>query len=194
MTFKENLCLTWQTQRTIQKNGVFKKTDLTDKFLDHYLRKPSTWPVAPVDLRLDRERGVWTVPNSFRIIQVDATGYIETGTAGEANVLNGGAIYDDGGGFVNDPTIDLSVPSWAETGVSGSTFAFFDTLDCKWYPLGLSAGSGGGGSGTNIAANTYCGGAGNTIIDTQLDLITFDHGLYVSADVGIPTWLKMTQD
>ena len=172
------------------KNGTFVKTDLKDKFLDHYLRKPSTWPVAPIDLRLDRERGVWTVPNSFRIVQVETTGFIAVGTEDTANLLNGGNIYDSEGVSVDDPTINLSVPSWSDAGVSGSTFAFFDTQDCKWYPLGSSSGGGGGGGGKpDIAANTYCGGQGNTITDTQLDLITFDHGLYVSADAGTNSYM-----
>jgi hypothetical protein len=41
-------------------SGVFESSGLHGtKFLDGHLRKPHTWPVAPVDLRLDRSRGVW---------------------------------------------------------------------------------------------------------------------------------------
>lgn len=43
------------------EGGIFVDSGLTCKFLDNWLRKPKTWPVAPIDLRLDRERGVWTV-------------------------------------------------------------------------------------------------------------------------------------
>lgn len=42
-------------------SGVFETDNLDDNlFLDDFLRKPKTWPVAPVDLRFDRERCVWT--------------------------------------------------------------------------------------------------------------------------------------
>lgn len=43
------------------EGGIFVDSGLTCKFLDDWLRKPKTWPVAPIDLRLDRERGVWTL-------------------------------------------------------------------------------------------------------------------------------------
>ena len=42
--------------------GVFEAAGLKDRFLTHYLRKPHTWPVGPIDLRFDRARGVWTQP------------------------------------------------------------------------------------------------------------------------------------
>ena len=38
--------------------GTFQSVGLKDKFLDYHLRMPHTWPVAPVDLRFDRSRGV----------------------------------------------------------------------------------------------------------------------------------------
>lgn len=40
-------------------SGIFSTSNLQSKFLDGHLQKPHTWPVAPIDLRLDRERGVW---------------------------------------------------------------------------------------------------------------------------------------
>ncbi len=41
-------------------SGIFATSGLdADKFLDGHLQKPHTWVVAPVDLRLDRDRGVW---------------------------------------------------------------------------------------------------------------------------------------
>jgi hypothetical protein len=50
------------------KNGIFTKEGLKDKFLKDWLGKPATWPAAPVDLRFDRERGLWVSPQSYRII------------------------------------------------------------------------------------------------------------------------------
>jgi hypothetical protein len=47
--------------------GTFVASGLNDTFLSKWLRKPHTWPVAPVDLRFDRDRGVWTVP-TYRLL------------------------------------------------------------------------------------------------------------------------------
>ncbi len=52
--------------------GVFESGDgtaLSFSFLDGWLQQPKTWPVAPIDLRLDRDRGVWTVPVAPRRVK-----------------------------------------------------------------------------------------------------------------------------
>lgn len=41
------------------ESGVFATTGLTNRFYPDWLKKPQTWPVAPIDIRLNRERGVW---------------------------------------------------------------------------------------------------------------------------------------
>lgn len=48
--------------------GKFKRTGLSDKFMKEWISAPKTWPVGPVDLRFDRERGVWTAPSQNKII------------------------------------------------------------------------------------------------------------------------------
>lgn len=48
--------------------GQFRKDGLTDKFLKNWLQNPKTWPVGPIDLRFDRERGVWTCPSPNKIL------------------------------------------------------------------------------------------------------------------------------
>jgi hypothetical protein len=46
-------------------SGIFEDTGLDPtKFLDGHLQKPHTWVTAPIDLRLDRDRGVWVAGNS----------------------------------------------------------------------------------------------------------------------------------
>lgn len=47
---------------TDAENGNFSDGPLEHKFADDWLRNCKTWPVAPVDLRYDRHRGVWTIP------------------------------------------------------------------------------------------------------------------------------------
>lgn len=41
-------------------SGDFTDENLTNQFLPNWLQKSKTWPVAPIDLRFDRDRGVWT--------------------------------------------------------------------------------------------------------------------------------------
>ena len=265
---------------TDSRQGTFVSTNLKDEFLDDWIQKRETWPVAPVDLRYDRLRKVWTVPNTFRIIQVKATGGVPAGTsATDCEPLNIDTVYKSDGTTVSSPKITVTNPSWNANIESGkSFFAFYDTKDCTYYPLAASGGGSGGsgikiidstfcdtsyspsittcqdvtgcitfgnglgvvndgggdytvnalyyissagagrcdgasditktyfnhlkvGSGlkatdngdcsftiegcnSKIAANTYCGGKGNTVIDTALDLITFEHGFYVTAEGG----------
>lgn len=78
--------------------GNFKTSDLKDKFLKDWLNKPKTWPVAPVDLRFDRERGMWVSPQAYRIVvakiikKVDAYG---SGKAVLINTKDGNKYYKD---------------------------------------------------------------------------------------------------
>ena len=48
--------------------GLFTEDNLHCAFMENWLRKPHTWPVAPVDLRFDRKRGVWVSPPAYDII------------------------------------------------------------------------------------------------------------------------------
>ena len=55
--------------------GLFAKTNLTDKFMTNWIENPRTWPVGPVDLRFDRNRGVWTCtpPNMIVLARITGT-------------------------------------------------------------------------------------------------------------------------
>jgi hypothetical protein len=48
--------------------GKFRKDGLTDKFMKNWISNPRTWPVGPIDLRFDRERGVWVCPSPNKIV------------------------------------------------------------------------------------------------------------------------------
>lgn len=51
--------------------GSFTEENLTDRFMSEWLSKPATWPVGPVDLRFDRDRGVWvSPPQDYKVIVV----------------------------------------------------------------------------------------------------------------------------
>ena len=135
------------------REGVYTAEGLTDKFMSGWLKKSKTWPVAPVDLRFDRSRGVWTVPNSFRIIQVENTGAeIAPGNSGSVKVLNPTTLYGSGGDLITTQTINLFVPSWQGDEVTSgeSLYSFYDTNDSKWYPIQS-------GGGQDFKDLPYCG-------------------------------------
>lgn len=88
------------------KGGDFTKTDLKDKFLSNWLGKPATWPVAPVDLRFDRARGVWVSPQPPRLIRAILDTKLDKNNSCEASVLFNpinNDVYDAEGNIVDDP-------------------------------------------------------------------------------------------
>lgn len=72
----------------LAESGIFRKTGLKDKFLKNWLGNPKTWPVAPVDLRFDRHRGVWVAPTSNKLIVARLTQALSPYGKAEAELLN----------------------------------------------------------------------------------------------------------
>ncbi len=76
----------------------------TDKFIPNVLQKPQDWITAPVDLRYDATRKVWTSPPAYAHVTGEITGidndnhYIQTN----------GTFYDATGGVVTEATITAS--------------------------------------------------------------------------------------
>lgn len=99
--------------------GQFRKDKLTDKFLDNWIQNPKTWPVGPVDLRFDRERGVWTCPSPNKIVVARlkeplfpygiATAELINPSAGDANPIKFYQNYGIWG--PNGENIKLSLPA-----------------------------------------------------------------------------------
>lgn len=69
------------------KVGSFKNTNNKDKFLKDWLQKPSTWPVAPVDLRFDRDRGLWVSPPSYKIVVAKLEDKLESYGKAKASII-----------------------------------------------------------------------------------------------------------
>ena len=84
--------------------GTFESANLEQKFMDGFLRKSHTWPVAPVDLRLDRDRGVWTIPQyrDLEVIVQEEIGCLESGLA---NQVSGPELYDFEGNVIETPQL-----------------------------------------------------------------------------------------
>ena len=131
--------------------GEFKNTDLEDNFMTDWLRKSHTWPVAPVDLRLDRKRGVWTIPQSARILRATIDTNISQGSSGDASPSNLPTVYDAAGNAVaaSNSKIIVSAPD-ANLTAGEKITAYYDTEDCIYYPI--QTGGGGGGSSLTISS------------------------------------------
>lgn len=68
--------------------GSFAKTRLTNKFMKNWLGNPRTWPVAPIDLRYDRDRGVWVSPPPDRIVVARLSETLFPNKTAKAELLN----------------------------------------------------------------------------------------------------------
>ena len=116
-------------------SGQFKVdySGLSDKFYNGFLQDDTTWPAAPVDLRYDRKRGVWTTPPGFKILQVEATGIIKAGTSRTVNVLNAGDSYDASGNLISGTVL---LTNFTDVDVcSGRLMAQYDELNDQYWPL-----------------------------------------------------------
>ena len=115
------------------ENGTFTTSSLTDKFLSNFMANPKTWPVAPLDLRLDRERGVWTTPPPPRPLHATNEGCIKDEPASDVNNIKPNTV-DENGAAIGSPTIDVEWP-WTPSPPSGiGKFpSYYDNIDCKHY-------------------------------------------------------------
>lgn len=127
--------------KEIINNGNWRSENLTEQFYQDWLQKPNLWPAAPIDLRFDRERGVWTAPPAYKIVVVEAENAIGPYGSGTARVVNSYQGNSYGTTMVNASGVNV-----VETGVSvvledriGSPmaadekqYAYFDTFSSKY--------------------------------------------------------------
>jgi hypothetical protein len=103
------------------KDGNFKTTGLKDQFIKDWLKKPATWPVAPIDLRFDRKRGVWVSPQPYKIVVAKIVKEVPAFGSGLGVLVNyGNKLYDTDG---NEITTDSEVCCVSTTG------------ECNWIDV-----------------------------------------------------------
>lgn len=68
--------------------GTFNHQNTTNKFMTNWLAQPETWPIGPVDLRFDRDRGVWVCPPPDRILLAELTAELKESGCVQAKLLN----------------------------------------------------------------------------------------------------------
>ena len=157
----------------IQKSGIFRTevsgegdaavTGLQDYFMQDWLHKPSAWPVAPVDLRYDRQRGVWVSPPDYKIVVVEAGDSVSAYGSGTGYLINeredkkyNQEIYDasgvpvkaDDGNEVAKITIEDRIGRNISSGEK--SYAYFDAFTSTYLLMG------GGGGGGAIKIGKFC--------------------------------------
>jgi hypothetical protein len=128
-------------------SGVFVKENLKDKFLTNWLNRPKTWPVGPVDLRFDRERGVWVSPQPYKIVVAKIVQRVNPFGDGKAILINNeGAkkyykdLYDANG----EPIV---------TGGDSTTAPPGTPTQAKWVIISVGSCNTGTGTGTPSGCN-----------------------------------------
>ena len=151
--------------KDVAYDDIPSTTGLKDKFLNNWLSKPGTWPVGPVDLRWDRNRGVWVSPPSHKIVVVEATQDIDEYGSGSGVLINrnidankryGEEIFDEDGTIIksdnlaqnNDTKIQIADRLGTSIGAGERGYAFFDGFSSEYLMLG--------GAGTPIRIGKFC--------------------------------------
>ncbi|MBU2052407.1 hypothetical protein KKH13_04355 [Patescibacteria group bacterium] len=125
--------------------GVFASTGLQDYFMNQWLKKSHTWPVAPVDLRFDRARGVWVSPPAHRFVTVDLKNTLNGFGSTSGTVVTGEALYDTTGlivGGVNGlPSIMINDNIGKSISSGTRILTYYDPYSCQYHPLVEGSGS-----------------------------------------------------
>jgi len=125
----------------------------TDKFKDAWLQDDTLWPTAPVDLRYDRKRGVWTVPPAFRILEVSGDP-INAGGSASVDVLNAGDVYDSAGSAISQKTVTVTNITASTTPSGQNYLAYYDNVNNQYWPI--FPGSGGGDGNLCVQQDELC--------------------------------------
>jgi hypothetical protein len=73
------------------ETGIFKNDGTKNKFMKNWLQNPKTWPVGPIDLRWDRDRGLWVCPPPDRIVVAQLLTDLSPYGSSRAILLNPGS-------------------------------------------------------------------------------------------------------
>jgi hypothetical protein len=120
------------------KLGSFTTNGLKDRFLENWLGKPATWPVAPVDLRFDRNRGVWVSPPGPSIIIATLDSKLDANSSCQASIVFDDAenkIYDKDGNIVTNGKIIVYDKLGCTYNENTKIYAYFNTCLNKYIIL-----------------------------------------------------------
>lgn len=133
------------------------ENDNTDRFATNWLLESSKWPVGPIDLRFDRNRGVWVSPPPYKIVVVkllddlspysNTSGVIINENISE-NIQYGLDLYDKDGNIIMADQANSVATVMLEDRLgslhSKDTFvyAYYDTYSAKYLILSAGASEG----------------------------------------------------
>lgn len=119
--------------------GVFETGSLECKFMDDWLRKPHSWPVAPVDLRYDRERAVWVSPPQYMTVCGRLKEDLAPSGSALAEIVDGPDLVDcSGTAFTGEFYVHDCIGVCL---TSGDSFqAEYDSRDCKYKMINQKGG------------------------------------------------------
>lgn len=111
--------------------GKFRKDGLTDKFMKDWIANPRTWPVGPIDLRFDRERGVWVCPSPNKIIVARLKESLQPYNKAKAELIN-----PEAGGIKFYEHYNISGPNGENVKLSmeSTSIVVYDFLGIKLCP------------------------------------------------------------
>jgi hypothetical protein len=141
----------------IMESGYFNPSGLKDEFYEDWLQKPATWPVAPVDLRFDRERGVWVSPPQHKIVVAKTSTNIEPYGTGSGILIDdryGYSVYDASGNLIDtseggDAIIEIEDRIGSNWSKDQKAYAYFDSFTSKYLLLA------GGGAGSSLKIGRF---------------------------------------
>lgn len=155
----------------LAKSGIFvtevSGVGLKDAFMDNWLEKPASWPVGPIDLRWDRNRGMWVTPQPYKLVVARVTKNVPAYGKGLGAIINkdsteyyGQKIYDSNGVLVaeestagsnetNLPIIILVDRIGNSHSVGDMVYAHYDAYNSEYIILS-------GGTGTPIKIGKFC--------------------------------------
>ncbi|MEM3063385.1 MAG: hypothetical protein QW303_07570, partial [Nitrososphaerota archaeon] len=131
----------FDNEAKIRESGIFVYDKLSDKFLPGFLRKPHTWPVAPVDLRFDRDRGVWVCPPPYpilqsKLLQTSGNGLYYSGLVNFNNTL----VFNESGNRIYSGIVPIKI-GLGSYKPGDSVQVQYSSIDGYYHIIG-----GGGGS------------------------------------------------
>lgn len=137
------------------KQGSFKKDSLKDAFLQDWLKKPATWPVAPIDFRFDRKRGLWVTPPGYKVVVAKLEENLPAYGSANAKLINkdtehnatfGDILYDKDGNEVkatqeNDSNAKIKIEDRIGSSYTAGTkaYCYYDTFSSKYIILSAVA-------------------------------------------------------
>lgn len=171
-------------EATMSGAGQFTNSSLTDKFYPDFLRKPHTWPVAPVDLRFDRNRNLWISPPEYELVVATLTENIPAFGSGLATI-NLHDAYDSQGSSLTIGHIKPIDKVGINHSIGDKIIAYFDKRSQTYSIIECPLSGGGGGELLYFK-----------IIQDRIERSTYVSGVPINCPTGIltGTGLNITND